>query len=177
MALNAYVKVVLEKIPHDQDRSFRFFEGVARRFQCPFHYHPDIELTHIVASSGQRYMGDHIGRFAPGDLVLMGPNLPHSYINDAGFVGGARSRVVQFLPDCLGLGFFQRGEMKGIGRLLERSRMGLAFHGRTRDRVTQALERLLGLEGVGRLVLFFEILEILARSRECRMLASPHYSP
>ena len=84
-------------------------------------------------------MGDHIGRFNAGDLVLMGPNLPHSYINDAKVTGRAHSIVLQFLPGCLGADFFQLGEMKRIGDLLERSRVGLAFHGRTRDRAADAL--------------------------------------
>jgi len=171
------VKAILEKISHDQDRSFALFEFRQRRFQCPFHYHPELELTLIVHSSGQRYVGDHIGRFAAGDLVLMGSDLPHMYINDAKFPGPAHSIVLQFLPDCLGPDFFQRGEMKAIRHLLERSRVGLIFHGRTRDKIAPLLEELTGLDGFKRLASFLGILEILARSRECRTLASPAYSP
>jgi len=175
--LNKLVKAILEKISHDQDRSFALFEFQQRRFQCPFHYHPELELTLIVGSSGQRYVGDHVGRFAPGDLVLMGPDLPHMYINDATFRGPAHSVVLQFLPDCLGPDFFQRGEMKAIRHLLEKSRVGLAFHGRTRDKVAPLLQQLTGIDGFARLVAFLNILEILARSKECRLLASPAYSP
>jgi len=171
------MKAILEKISHDQDRSFALFQFKQRRFQCPFHYHPELELTLIVNSSGQRYVGDHIGRFAPGDLVLMGPDLPHMYINDAKYSGQAHSIVLQFLPDCLGRDFFQRGEMKAIRLLLEKSRVGLSFHGRTRDKVAPLLEELTGLDGFKRIASFLAILEILARSKECRALASPAYSP
>ncbi len=171
------MKAILEKVSHDKNRSFALFEFEMRRFNCPFHYHPEIELTLIVSSSGHRYVGDHIGHFSSGDLVLMGPNLPHSYINDARPGQTAHSVVLQFLPDCLGPGFLQLGEMKGIQHLLERSRVGLSFHGRTRDKVAPLLSPLRELEGPARLAAFLQVLEILSRSKECRTLASPAYSP
>ena len=171
------MKAVLEKISHLQERSFHSYEFQNPRFRCPFHYHPEIELTLIVNSTGQRYVGDHIGRFAAGDLVLMGPNLPHSYINDARFAGRAHACVVQFLPDFLGADFFQHGELKGVRHLLERSRVGLLFYGKTRDKVAPLLVELGHLDGLARLTAFLHILEILARSKQCRTLASPAYSP
>jgi len=171
------VKAILEKISHDQNRSFALFEYQSLRFDCPFHHHPEIELTLIAGSSGHRYVGDHIGRFAPGDLVLMGPELPHMYINDTKFSGRAHSFVLQFLPTCLGSNFFQLGELKGIRHLFERSRAGLSFHGRTRDKVAPLMVQLKSLDGFARLTAFLNILEILARSKEFRVLASSTYSP
>jgi AraC-like DNA-binding protein len=171
------VKAYLEKIPLPAGRSFASLDFTVRRFICPFHYHPEYELTLIVSSTGQRYVGDHIGRFAAGDLVLMGSNLPHMYINDAKFPGLAHSRVVQFLPDCLGAGFFQLGEMKAIRHLLERSRVGLHFHGPVRDKVAAAMEELYRVEGARRVSLLLGILEMLAASGRYRRLASPSYSP
>src|ERR1700721_1794538 len=129
------MKANLEKILYDRNHSFGYFDFLMPRFQCPFHHHPELELTLIVSSTGQRYGGGPGGRFAPGDLVLMGPNLPHMYINEVRHSGPAHSRVLQFLPDCLGAGFFQLRELKAVRVLLERSRVGLSFYGETRDRV------------------------------------------
>lgn len=171
------MKAILEKIPLSSDRSFTVLDFELRRFDCPFHYHPEYELTLIASSTGQRYVGDHISRFVPGDLVLMGANLPHMYINDATFPGKAHSRVIQFLPDCLGAGFFRLGEMKRIRALLDRARVGLVFHGRVRDKVAAAMEQLNKAEGTRRIALFLGILETLASSGAYRRLASPGYSP
>jgi AraC-like DNA-binding protein len=171
------MKAILEKVSRDQSHSFTFFESKSRRFDCPFHYHPEIELTLIVSTSGQRYVGDHIGRFAPGDLVLMGPDLPHSYISDAKGSGRAHSIVLQFLSDCFGPSFFERGELKGIRHLLNRSRVGLCFHGRTREKVAPLMKELLELDGLRKLTSFLTILGVLAASKEVRPLASPTYSP
>jgi AraC-like DNA-binding protein len=89
----------------------------------------------------------------------------------------AGSIVLQFLPECLGQGFFQLGEMRAVHALLERSRVGLAFHGTVRERVARAMAEMRTLEGPARLVAFLEILQELAKSRDYRRLASPTYAP
>jgi AraC-like DNA-binding protein len=174
---NGGVKPILEKVSHDGSQSFAFLDFEIPRFQCPFHYHPEVELTLIVNSSGQRYVGDHVGRFGAGDLVLMGPDMPHMYFNDKKFRGRAHSRVLQFLPACLGPDLFKCAELKPIRVLLERSRVGLSFHGRTRDEAAWEMERLAETRGPQRILAFLSILEILGRSRQYRTLASPTYSP
>lgn len=171
------MQAILEKISHDRNHSFSLFEYQDRRFDCPFHHHPEIELNLILGSSGHRYVGDHIGRFSPGDLVLMGPDLPHMYINDATFSGRAHSIFLQFLPECLGPNFFQLGELRCIRRLFERAHVGLSFHGRTREKVAPLLVRFAGLNGLERVMAFLDIFDILAKSKEFRVLASPAYSP
>jgi AraC-like DNA-binding protein len=171
------MRAILEKVNPGRDHAFTYHRfHPQHRFDCPFHYHPEIELTLIVQSTGHRFVGDHIGRFGPGDLVLMGPNLPHSYVNDAR-TERAGSVVLQFLPECLGAGFFQLGEMRLIRTLLEHARVGLVFHGPVRERVAQMMMKFKTLAGAGRLVAFLEILQALAATRHYRRLASPTYAP
>ena len=47
-----------------------------------WHFHPEFEIHQIVATRGRCFVGDFIGEFEPGNLVLAGPNLPHNWISD-----------------------------------------------------------------------------------------------
>lgn len=44
-----------------------------------WHYHPEMELTWFSRGEGLRFIGDHIGPFVAGDLVLVGRRLPHHW--------------------------------------------------------------------------------------------------
>ncbi|WP_315821523.1 hypothetical protein [Paraflavitalea speifideaquila] len=71
----------------------------------PFHFHQSCELVLIETSYGKRIVGDRVDNFEVGDLVLMGPNLPHIWQNDKAFhrnmKGGAPGMVQVPLPGCL----------------------------------------------------------------------------
>ena len=70
----------LEHLPVPPDASWSMLN---RRLDeaIPFqwHHHPEFELTLTLNSRGERFIGDHVGSYEPGDLVLVGPNLPHSW--------------------------------------------------------------------------------------------------
>ena len=95
-------------------------------FRAPFHFHPEYELTLITAGSGQRYIGSHMAGFTTGDLVLLGPNLPHCW-KLAPPDTSAQSIVIQFSADCLGKDFFSSPELTLIQRLLHASHSGIQF--------------------------------------------------
>ena len=71
--LAQYEKVVRR----DENHSFSCRRFDSPGFTAPWHFHPEYELTLIVESRGQRFVGDSIGPFEAGDLVLLGPVLPH----------------------------------------------------------------------------------------------------
>jgi len=46
-----------------------------------WHYHEEYELHLILQTRGKVFVGDYIGHFEPGHLVLTGPRLPHNWIS------------------------------------------------------------------------------------------------
>ena len=174
------LKPIVEKIT-SMDRSAFHFKRIRHPFfDAPFHYHPEIELTYVSSSFGRRVVGDHIGSFEEGDLVMYGPNLPHVYVNDSWDSRSkcwARASVLQFGVDCLGQEFDQMEEMKGIADLIERSKRGIRFLEESARRGACMLEELSGLKGPRRIVLFIELLDYLSNSDEIEYLAGIAYSP
>lgn len=111
-----------ECIESDDQQSWLMFHR-QDTFGYYWHFHPQFEVTLIVKGGGTRFVGDSIAPFGIGDLVLMGPNLPHTYYSD----GAAASLCCQFSEDLLGTGWTERPEWAGVARLLARSRRGVRF--------------------------------------------------
>jgi AraC-like DNA-binding protein len=72
-----------ETVTIPPDRSWLLFDRQLPAFPFNWHYHPQFELTLTVGSRGVRFVGDHVERYGDGDLVLLGPNLPHAWQSEA----------------------------------------------------------------------------------------------
>jgi AraC-like DNA-binding protein/quercetin dioxygenase-like cupin family protein len=136
-------------------------------FRAPFHFHPEYELTYIAAGSGKRYIGSHMAGFQPGDLVLLGPDLPHCWKLEPAN-SPASSIVIQFAGDCLGKEFFSSGELSSIHRLLQSSHCGIHFpHPAILSRLhALSIEK----SDFRRLISLLEILQELALEKDMTLL-------
>lgn len=161
--------------------SFLTFERRDRGFPFYWHYHPECELTLILDSSGQRLVGDSIADYGPGDLVLLGPNLPHSWRSGPVKSGARRVHravVTQFRTDFLGDGFFAVEEMRPVARLLKRCVSGLAFgHTRMGRDVARRLAELPALPPARRLVTLLTALTDLANDSQAKRLSTEKVRP
>lgn len=152
----------------------RGYMGAEEAFDAPYHFHPEIELLLMESSHGTRYVGDSIEPYGPGDLVLIGANVPHVFARDPAADPPstvATSIVVQFLPDFLGAGFLARPELHAVQQLIEAANHGLHFGAPTGRWAAKRLRRLLDAQGVERVALLLEILGGLVRA-PARPLAS-----
>ena len=164
-----------EKVASSPSESFSYRRIAGKHFAAPYHYHPECELTWIVRSGGHRFVGDHVEPFAAGDLVLLGPNLPHVWLNHPE-CSNAEAVVIQFLPAFLGSGFFTLPEMAPIRRLFDRATRGVSFSVAARKKVSHAVSHLSSETGPRRIAHLLEIFCALAGDRTARTLASPRYT-
>ena len=104
------IKASFEVLQPVHGQSFLVRRFGKSAFDAPYHFHPEYELTYIVKGSGKRYIGNHMDNFTAGDLVLLGPNLPHCWKLESEHEeqSDASAIVVQFDEGFLGSGFFDK---------------------------------------------------------------------
>ncbi len=170
------MKVLRETILSPSRQSFLVREFIEPRFSYPYHYHPELEITYIAESSGTRIIGNHIGSFAPGDLCMIGENLPHGYSNPRQFRGRAVSEVLQFDRGMAQGLLDNTPELEAFSRLMDRARLGLAFDSKTGSLAGELLTKLHNAKPTQRWALFFELIHLLCSASPPRVLSSPGYA-
>ncbi|MBA4850689.1 AraC family transcriptional regulator [Emticicia sp. BO119] len=172
------MQAILRKVNISTDYSFLSRKDELHYLYDKWHFHPELELTHIVHSKGTRFVGDSIEEFEEGDMVLLGAYLPHVWKNDASYFNDnpslkATAQVIQFLPDCFGKDFLNLKELENIKWLLEKAKRGLKISGHSKTEVLALFNKLFeSTNGVQRIVLLLQILEIIAMSDEVNFLSS-----
>lgn len=118
----------LENIsPKMQGRSIFGLKINQVNFDSLWHYHPEYELTYIIKGNGRRMVGDDMENFSDGDLVLLGPDLPHTWIGDRNTnTENNRALVIQFSEAFISP-FLTLLEMKNVHELLIKSVSGVRF--------------------------------------------------
>lgn len=144
-----------------------------------WHFHPEYEIHHVVATTGRYFVGDFIGEFEPGNLVLTGPNLPHNWVSDvpSGSCVPLRGRVVQFSQEFIADATTALPELAGCTGILELSRRGALFASATAELAGPVLAELVEAQGVRRIALFMTLVDILSRAADVRPLTSANYLP
>ncbi|RYF33952.1 MAG: AraC family transcriptional regulator [Comamonadaceae bacterium] len=173
------MKPDLELVQIGRAQSFKAWEHGYPYRTVRWHFHPECELHHVVATTGRYFVGDFIGDFAPGNLVLTGPNLPHNWVSDvpAGSSVALRGRILQFNESFIRDAADLLPELGAFLPLLDRSRRGVLFDAQTAAAVGPQIQELIGASDMRRLELFMSILGHLSRSRDSRTLASGDYHP
>lgn len=138
-----------------------------------WHYHDEYELHLITATSGKVFVGDWIGYFQPGQVVLTGPRLPHNWLSMDLPAGGVPERdlVIQFQHEPIAQGSTHIPELREVLPLLERAKNGIEFFGMGQQAQAH-WQRVKSQRGLPRFAAFCEFLSELARWTDYRLLSS-----
>jgi AraC-like DNA-binding protein/mannose-6-phosphate isomerase-like protein (cupin superfamily) len=172
-------RTTLEVVPSDPACPLTLLDVRADSFTYPMHYHPELELTLIVQGRGQRYIGDSIQSFEPGDLVLVGAHTPHCWQSDRRFGHTVRALVIQFPEDLFGSDFLDRPLGRPLRELFERARRGLCFSEKVRARTVERLKSIFQstLPNLDRLGLLLHILSDMTHKDEQIVLGLGSHPP
>lgn len=171
------MKALFEKVPQAEHASFQSKIREDSIFEFDWHYHPEFELTFIEKGRGNRLIGDQLSPFDDGDLIFVGPNLPHTWssipLPDNSL---SRAYVIQFKNDIISPEQLSMVEFKHINHLFERSSRGISFGNRTVEELGKELKELNDLDGIEKLMSLFKLLDRLGQSDDYELVTSPHYT-
>ncbi len=170
----------LEIIVNEPGCSFRWYCHDHSSNLAKWNYHPEYELHLITKTTGTMFVGDCIEKFSPGNLCLIGPNLPHNWNSnvEAGEVVSGRDIVIQFTEESIGLNSEEIApEMLQLKQLLNKSYLGLLFTGPCISKINRLIEEMGNQKGLASYASFLNIMALLSDEAEARTLASPQYQP
>lgn len=173
------MKPDLEVVCVSADASFTAWSHGYPYRTVRWHFHPEYEIQLITDTSGKYFVGDYIGDFEPGNLVMSGPNLPHNWVSELpdGQPAQQRCLILQFTAEFMAKAIAAFPELQQVAPLLAESRSGLLFTPETGAAALPLMQALLEARGCRRVMLFLSLLELLLKDNKRRKLSSPSYLP
>ncbi|MDE1907182.1 MAG: AraC family transcriptional regulator, partial [Rhodospirillales bacterium] len=154
------------------------FDRRLPEFPFNWHYHPEFELTLTVGSRGMRFVGDNVGQYEDGDLVLIAPNVPHAFQSQA-LVGEASQHraIVSWFAQSWIEGLIRVvPELGLVSGLLVQARQGLRFGSATAGRLRSRILELVHLDALAQVMALQSLLAELSIAPDRMPLASGEVS-
>ena len=166
------------EVAHPSANAIHYLEHGYPDSLVRWHFHNQYELHYIVATSGKVFIGDYIGQFHPGNLILTGPRLPHNWISsiEADEHYALRDMVVHFEHETIARAAALMPEFGELLPLLEESRCGVEFSG-MRASADHYMPAIRDSSGPTRMGYFCQFMHELATCPERRILSSMPFDP
>ncbi|MEM1446112.1 MAG: AraC family transcriptional regulator [Planctomycetota bacterium] len=160
---------VLEHIGQRRDESFAARSFACHSFEFNWHVHPEFEVTLIDSGRGQRFVGGAINPIVPGEVVLLGPAVPHTWRGDADGPRCAAS-LVQFQREVLGETLLGMPEMRPVVALLDEAAYGLVVEDAS---IARDVRRMSELSSARRVPALLELLIAFTQGNPRRLNEQP----
>ncbi|MEE4176995.1 MAG: AraC family transcriptional regulator [Bacteroides sp.] len=159
------MKVFPFKIPKPENELVRHQVDQVSHFYDKLHQHPELQLTVILKGEGSLVVGDYIGRFRPGEIYLMGSNVPHVFRNDERYYREHSSRQAHSESLFFDLELFERrlagiAEFEGLPERLRSLDGCYRITGRHHF-IRSRIVKLRNLTGLQKIIRSFEVLELI----------------
>jgi AraC-like DNA-binding protein len=139
------------------------------------HQHPEVQLTLVVEGTGSLFLADYIGDFNPGDIFIVGSNVPHVFKNDRQYYQDlglmAHHISIFFDEQTFGQKNFRISEVKEIHEIILSSKRGLKVTGKVREKMAEIIRNIVHKNGLTRVLDILQIFDLLAQNKEFEFLS------
>ena len=169
----------LELVQVRRNESFKVWAHGYPYRTVRWHFHPEYEIHLVTATSGSFLVGDYVGTFEPGNLVMTGPNLPHNWISNVapGEFVPERCLVLQFTHEFIHGCMALFPELDFVADLLDESKHGINFAATTAYKAKPILAEMLEATGPRRIELFVALLGTMGQCKNRRRLTTGNFEP
>lgn len=173
MPTNTSKRITPEYEIVDDNETIRYLEHGYPCELIRWHAHDDYELHFIVATSGKVFIGDYIGNYSPGQLILTGPRLPHNWIcqNDQEDVE-LRDMLIRFDHESFSNGMKIIPELAEMLPMLAKAKSGIEFLDLDQDYLLEIFQKVKTSNGLSRLIVVLPLLQKLAKTPNYRLLST-----
>jgi AraC-like DNA-binding protein len=158
----------VEFLSLDAGRDWSFRTRALASFDFAWHAHDEFELTVVAEGTGRRFAGDGASPYAPGDVTLFGPRLPHTYVSDVGV--HQKAYVVHFTDGFL-RGLLGTPEFAPVSQLLLRADRGVVVAEPGHD-LRRDIDVLSSRSGMRQTIALLDVLVDLAEEAATTLAAS-----
>ncbi|SRR5258706_7170298 len=170
------MKVLSFNVPKIKREAFRYQEDSGPHFYDQLHQHPEIQIMLILQGEGTLIAGDYVGRFAAGNLYVIGSGQPHVFRSDKNYYHKksklkAKAVSLYFNEKYWGDSFWQLDEMKLVRKFSVRAMHGLQVNGKVKNEIAEGIHQLKNVQGIDKLILFLSMLKRLCEAKGTKPLA------
>ena len=169
------MKAIEFKIPRDSGKTIHLQHDILTQFFESYHIHHELQLSFISRGSGTAYVGDAIVAFEPGDVFLIGTNLPHVFKASEAETT-IESYSYFFIRDFLGQDFFELSTSKAISELIQSGSRGFKINDTSKHAIAGLIKQGFSEKGAVPCALLLTILARLANSKDYLVLAGPAFA-
>lgn len=164
------------KVPLGSNESIKIEEWDLPYFYTLLHFHPEFQITYIRKSHGFLFVADKLYEFFPGNVFLIGPNIPHVFRNDDGYYlesegeNGVSAVSMFFTEKSFGQ-LFSMPEADEIKKLLNTSVFGIKLEDCLEQEVAVKIDKIAKEKGFERVLDLLSVLHIVASSRNFEVIS------
>lgn len=160
------MKVLAFTIPVAHDKTIIVQEDIAPDFYPHLHRHEEIQLTLILKGKGTLVVGNSMHAFGPGELFLIGANMPHVFKSDDASLADKKDNVhaltIFFNTKGKLASLFDLPELKNVHSFFSQYYSGFRVPPQAFSEISGKVFSIKYATGLDQLMQFFQLLKSLS---------------
>jgi len=158
------MKVLPFTIPKPKRDALIFQEDNQPVFYGVLHQHEEFQLSYVVQGEGSLIVGDTVGFYKTGDVIVLGSNLPHVFKSDPTASPTSHMLSVFFTKKAFGTLFFETEELKSLQSFFKKAENGFRLT-HASEKWAVLFKKIQKTSKLDRFILFFQLLKQLNAAR------------